>query len=373
MAELIVSCPNCSARYNVAKYDSGTKFKCKSCGKFLIVPDKPEDEIDGPPLMDEVEELPARGGGGGGRGGRGGGRAGGRGGRGGRRGGTRARAGGARGGGRGGRRDDYDDEDDDRQPLRTKKGPNWALIIGAGAAVLLIIIVGVVAMSNRMAQEAEIERQRRADEKAERDKYKDGGLEAKDAASDDKGRKHLKYNSSKKDKTKAGEMVDKEKGLMKELEDDKEAAGEETERTKWKNDDQKAKVQRWKVRTALLRIPSSGNAETAKNALNQFKQVFGDPGAEREALAPLDGIGKDVIPAIANFMTKDINHMQEQGAMMGSQLFNLLQQKCVEHFNYECEFQYGMFESPEERWKAIIAVKMKCIENGYEMIEKGKK
>ncbi|MHC4597756.1 MAG: zinc ribbon domain-containing protein [Planctomycetota bacterium] len=362
MQELIVSCPNCSARYNVAKYESGTKFKCKSCGKFLIVPDKPDDTEEGPPLVEEEK---------GSRGGRGGGRGrGGRGGRGGKRGGTRTRAG-ARGRGR--RDDDDDYDEDERQPLRTKKGPNWALIVGAGAALLLIVIVAAWAVTTKMAEEEALEAQRRADAKAQKDKYKEGGLESKNEETDDKGRKHLKYGGKKKDKYKPGDVVDASKGLIKELEDDKEEAGQETERTKWKDSTAQERHLRWRARKGLVIISNSSNASTANSALAKFKEIFGDPQGEREALEPLKSMGRDAVPAICNFMTKDVNHRSEEGIQMGTQIFNLLKDLVFEHFKYEVEFQYGPFESNEERWKAIVAVKLKCLENGYELEDKKKK
>lgn len=356
MAEVIVSCPNCSARYNVAKYESGQKFKCKSCGKTLLVPEKPaEIEDDGPPLLEDESSPRSDGRGSGGA------RKGTRGPRGGRRGGTRGPA--RRGGGRS---RDMDDEYDERpMPLR-KKGPNWPLILGAGGGVILVLIIGVVVLNNLAAQQAEQERLEREAREAQEKSYDDGGLGQQEADKDEKGRVHTKYDNEEKDKPKPGEQVGN--GKIAELEDDKEAAGQETIRTKWKQADVKDKAKRWRVRKKEIILPADVK-EKAERALKKFKEVFGDPAGEREAMDELATLGKDAIPAALNFMTTDINHMSQDGAMMGSQLFNLIRDKAIEIWEYHNEFNYGMFESGEERWNAIIEMKMKCLEEGYEIEE----
>ncbi|MHC4598092.1 MAG: hypothetical protein ACYS47_03715 [Planctomycetota bacterium] len=165
-------------------------------------------------------------------------------------------------------------------------------------------------------------------------------------------------------------IVDKSKGLQKEREDDRERQGEETLRTKWKKETAEKRYKRWRVRKGLIHVPNKENAETARSALLKFKEVFGDPLAEQEALESLEKVGKDGVAAIANFMTKDINHVSPEGAMMGTQLFNRLAKMAREHFQYENEFQYGAFESGQEKWNAITEMKMMLLKNGYELVEK---
>ncbi|GEM_PF-2757856 len=353
MKELIVSCPNCSAKYNVAKYESGKKFKCKSCGKYLIVPEKPDEDDEGPPMVEEQEEKqaakPSRAG---------------------RRGGTRGRRrpGGARGGTARRSRREEDEEVDDRMPVRLNKGPNWPLILGAGGGLILIFVVGGLAVSNMFERQRKAREAEEAAEQERRDSYKGGLGQAEEAEGDEKGRKHLKYGETeKKDEPAPGEHVGD--GKIAELEDEQEAPGQETIRTKWKQADVKDKVKRWRVRKARIKLDSSTTSK-AERILNRFKEVFGDPAGEREALEELAGLGKDAIPAALNFLTTDINHMNQDEAMMGSQLFNMIRDKAVEIWNYENEFNYGMFESGKERWNAIIEMKMKCLEEGYDIEEK---
>ncbi|MHC5077729.1 MAG: zinc ribbon domain-containing protein, partial [Planctomycetota bacterium] len=289
LKELIVSCPNCSARYNVAKYDSGTKFKCKSCGKFLVVPEKPEDpdlEDDGPPLLeDEAPKKPSRGG----RGGRS------RGGRGRRGGGARAR-----GGTRSRRRDEDNYDDDEERPLpRSNKGTNWPLILGAGGAVVVVLILIGVAISIVSKQEEENRKKREADARSKEysDELPDEGFKAPPPKD--------KYKDvSKKNRKKPGESMGD--GKIAELDDDKEAKGEETERTKWKEDkDPKSRAYRWKVQRGTIKL-ASGTASKGHQLLTKFKQVFGDPAEEREVLGQVEAMGKDALPLLLNFMTKDI-------------------------------------------------------------------
>jgi hypothetical protein len=158
MAELIVSCPNCKAKYNVAKLESGTKFKCKSCDKFLIVPQKPELELE----EQETEEVAAS---------------------------TKAKAKAKAGGGgkpgskraparpKGRRREPEGDEEGEEERVRPtiNRGPNWTLVGVTGVFFFVILIAGIVVMVKLSAKnKADEEKRLQAKKESQdlRDKYK---------------------------------------------------------------------------------------------------------------------------------------------------------------------------------------------------------
>jgi hypothetical protein len=343
MPELVVSCPNCKAKYNVAKLESGSKFKCKSCGKFLIVPQKPELDLEGEsePEEEAVASTKAKG---------------------------KAKAGGgkpsskrAAAPAKGRRRESDDDEEGDERVRPTiKRGPNWVMLGFTGAVVLILLIVGVVALvklSNK--HNADLAKADKEREDAEKKKAKnkveaipEGGYQTP-APKD-------KYKKPDKDTAAPGEQVGKD-GKIKELEDDKETKGEETERSTWKNEDAKAKTWRFKVRKAVIIVDSSASSK-AKGILEKIKKNYEDPTATDEAITELEGMGKDGVVAALNYMTTDINHMSEEGGQLGTVIFGYVIRKSQELWSIENEFNYGAFESGEEKWNAITEMKLKILE-----------
>ena len=132
-------------------------------------------------------------------------------------------------------------------------------------------------------------------------------------------------------------------------------------RSNWKASDVKAKTFRYKVRKAVIVMDASA-ASKGKGILDKFKKAFGDPAAESEAIDELEGMGKDGVVAALNFMTTDINHLSEDGAQMGSAIFGFITRKSLELWSIGNEFNYGVFESSEEKWNAITEMKLKILE-----------
>jgi hypothetical protein len=315
--KLIVSCPSCKAKYDVGKYDPGTKFKCQKCQKSLIVPEGAGAAAAKPEPMGPAKKA--------------------RGGRGGKK---RATRGIRRGGGtrRRGREEEYDDEDDRRPFPTAKKGPNVPLIVGAGGGVLVLIIILVVVISNTMKE---------AEERARRDKedvIEVGGGPAPEEVADTKEDTSRAAKKPKKrpKKHETGEFVE-------------ETYDKDDKRTKDKEATAEVRVQRWRLRKHIFEVDSSIKGE-AEDLLKQFRQNFDDPPAATECLSKVEALGIKAFPAALNFITQ-LNHKSEGDAMAASQLFETIVRMARKAWDYENEYNYGMFESGEEKWNAIIEMK----------------
>jgi ribosomal protein S27E len=317
--KLIVSCPGCKAKYDVGQYAAGTKFKCKKCSQSLLVPE-----------------------GGGGGGGGGGGesskpakakaRS---------RPGTRGPKGRSRGGrSRGGRkreRDDYDDEEEERfRPA--PKVPNYPLIGGIGAAVLLLLIVGIVLISNSADEAA-----RRARENAKEDVV--AGDDIPDPKVDEAAKKDEKkaYTPPKpKKQADTGEFVEE-----KYAEDDK--------RTMDDKADAKTIVKRFNLRKKIFDVDSSVKSDV-EGLLARVDAEYDDPAAVDGYMEKIEGFGKRAFPAILNAMTR-LSHKSAKGQDIGTVLFRSLERLGQKNWQYENEYKYGAFEQLKEKMAAIIEMK----------------
>ncbi len=309
MKKLIVSCPGCKAKYDVGKFEPGTKFKCKTCGKSLIVP-------DGGGGNAEAEEpqaaKPAKAG-------------------------SHRAAAGARGAR--GRREEYDDDMEERPFPRTKKGPNWPLIGGLGGALVLFAIIAVVILNKESAKAA--------DEAAKRKAAQTGDLREHipDPAVDPAAQ-----NQSDPAKTEKKPPKEKDTGEFK-----KETYDQDDKRTIDSTADRKTQVDRLMMRKKIFEVDSSVKS-SAEDMLGKFKENFNDPPVAQEFLDKFAALGKKAFPAGLNFIT-NMNHKNEQDAMAASQLFETIEKMAAEFWKYENEYKYGMFEDGEEKWKAIVEMK----------------
>ncbi len=306
--KLIVSCPGCSAKYDVGKFEPGTKFKCKSCEKTLIVP---QGAGEGPAEAAPAKPVSKSG--------------------------TARHKPGAKPSR--GRRDDYDDEMEEERPLpRTNKGPNWPLLGGIGAAVLIMIIIGVVMASNASKKAAE--------EAAAKKALKKGDIDDKipDPPAEEKKEENKDTKAEKKPKKEkdTGEFI-------------KETYAEDDKRTQDEKVDNRTKVDRLMLRKKIFDVDSSVKSD-AEGLLSKFKENFQDPPVADECLEKFQALGKKAFPAALNFIT-NMNHKNEEDAKAASQLFETIARMAAEFWKYENEYTYGMFEDGEEKWKAITEMK----------------
>jgi hypothetical protein len=122
------------------------------------------------------------------------------------------------------------------------------------------------------------------------------------------------------------------------------------------------KARRWALRKHLFDVDEGVKAR-AEGLLQKFKKNFGDPEVERKCLEAFQALGEKAFPAGCNFMT-GLNHMTEEGSQLGSQLFNTMVMMAREHWEYENEYNYGMFESAVEKWNAIVEMKEVWLKHG---------
>jgi hypothetical protein len=139
----------------------------------------------------------------------------------------------------------------------------------------------------------------------------------------------------------------------------KETYAEDDKRSIDKKADADTKVQRWRLRKKIFDLDASVKDQAESIIAEWYKASAAgddDPPLAEKKLGELENLGKKAFPAALNKMTR-LNHKSEQDAMAGSQLFESIVRMARKLWNYTNEYQYGMFESGEEKWNAIIEMK----------------